>query len=57
MTRFNSLLWLAITFLILAVVFYILGFGVVSGISLDTVRIPVTLFIVLFVISFLASLL
>ncbi len=57
MTKPNNLLWLAIAFLILAVVFYILGFGVVSGISLDTVRIPVTLFIVLFVILFLASLL
>jgi uncharacterized membrane protein YtjA (UPF0391 family) len=57
MTRFSRLFWLAIAFLILAVVFYILGSGAVSGITLDTVRIPVTLFIVLFVVSFLASLL
>jgi hypothetical protein len=57
MARFNRLLLLAIAFLMFAVIFYILGLGAVNGISIDRVRIPVTAFIVLFVISFLASLL
>ena len=57
MARFNRILRLAIAFLIFAVIFYILGLGVIKGISIDSVRIPVTTFIVLFVITFLASLL
>lgn len=57
MARFNRFLRLAIAFLIFAVIFYILGLGAINGISIDSVRIPVTAFIVLFVISFLASLL
>jgi len=57
MARFNRFLRLAIAFLIFAVICYILGLGAINGISIDSVRIPVTAFIVLFVISFLASLL
>jgi len=57
MARFNRLLQLSIAFLMFAVTFYILGLGMINGISIDNMRIPVTAFIVLFVISFLASLL
>lgn len=57
MAWFNRLLRLSIAFLMFAVIFYILGLGMINGISIDNVRIPVTAFIVLFVISFLASLL
>ena len=57
MARFNRFLRLAIAFLIFAVICYILGLGAINGISIDSVRIPVTAFIVLFAISLLASLL
>ena len=57
MGRFNRFLWLAIAFLMFAVICYILGLGAINGISIDRVRIRVAAFIVLFVISFLASLL
>ena len=57
MGRFNRFLWLAIAFLMFIVICYLLGLGATNGISTDRVRIPVTAFIVLFVISFLASLL
>lgn len=49
----GSLLWLAVVFIILAVVAGLAGFRGVAGLTMGAARLLVLLFIVLAVISFL----
>ncbi|MGZ4904536.1 MAG: DUF1328 family protein [Halobacteriota archaeon] len=53
---FGSLLWLAIVFLIIAIVAAFLGLGGVAGLSLSIVWILVVIFIILFIVSLVVSL-
>ncbi len=52
----GGLLWLAIIFLISAIVAAVLGLGGIAGLSLSIVWILVVIFIILFIISLIASL-
>ena len=50
---FMDLIWLAVVFLVLALVFYILGARGVAGFSMEIAKILVIIFIIVAVITFL----
>ncbi len=51
----GSLIWLAIVFLIIAIVAAFLGLGGVAGLSLSIVWLLVLVFVILFIIALIAS--
>jgi len=48
-----SLIWLAVVFLVLALVFYIFGARGIAGLSMDVAKWLVIIFIVIAIITFL----
>jgi uncharacterized membrane protein YtjA (UPF0391 family) len=48
-----DLIWLAVVFLVLALVFYILGAQGIAGFSMEIAKILVIIFIIIAVITFL----
>jgi uncharacterized membrane protein YtjA (UPF0391 family) len=48
-----DLIWLAVVFIVLALVFYILGARGVAGFSIEIAKILVIIFIIIAVITFL----
>ena len=48
-----DLIWLAVVFLVLALVFYILGAKGVAGFSMEIAKILVIIFIIIAIITFL----
>jgi uncharacterized membrane protein YtjA (UPF0391 family) len=48
-----DLIWLAVVFLILALVFYILGARGVAGLSMEIAKILVIIFVIIAIITFI----
>lgn len=51
--KLMDLIWLAVVFLVLALVFYILGAQGIAGFSMEIAKILVIIFIIIAVITFL----
>jgi uncharacterized membrane protein YtjA (UPF0391 family) len=50
-----DLIWLAVIFLVLALVFYILGARGIAGFSMEIAKILVIIFVIIAVLTFLFS--